>query len=140
MVDRAYLERVKGLEAKATPGKWFTVPYGDGDTIVIHSDDEMRIFFPPPPVGYSASPGSHGDPAQIRADMDFVAESRVAVPALVAEVERCWEALDKVRELSAAKEGLCPMRADLYDQLDAIFGVALNALREARAALPKEKS
>lgn len=78
----------EALAEKATKGAWFIVPYGDGDTFVVHSDDERRIFFPPLPVGYSATAGSLGDPAQIESDMKFIAASRTAIPSLIAEVKR----------------------------------------------------
>ena len=78
----------EALAEKATKGAWFIVPYGDGDTFVVHSDDEQRIFFPPLPVGYSATAGSLGDPAQIESDMKFIAASRTAIPSLIAEVKR----------------------------------------------------
>lgn len=90
------LSELERLEKAATPANWFTVPYGDGDTIVIHSDEESRVFFPPLPVGYSASPGSYGDPAVIKADMALIAAMRNALPRLLAEVRRARaEALEE---------------------------------------------
>lgn len=82
------LAELEALAEKATKGAWFIVPYGDGDTFVVHSDDEQRIFFPPLLVGYSATAGSLGDPAQIESDMKFIAASRTAIPSLIAEVKR----------------------------------------------------
>jgi len=83
----AIVAELRGLMEKATPGDWFTVPYGNGDSIVIHSSDEQRVFFPPVPVGYSATPGSNGDPAQIKADMELIAAMRNALPTLLDALE-----------------------------------------------------
>lgn len=32
-------------ETAFTPGPWTVVPYGDGDSLVIHSSDENRVCF-----------------------------------------------------------------------------------------------
>ena len=39
------LAELEALAEMATKGAWFIVPYGDGDTFVVHSDDEQRISF-----------------------------------------------------------------------------------------------
>lgn len=53
-----------------TPGPWTVEEYGDEDcpALVIHRDSENRICF-------MATPGSHGDPAQIVADARLIAKA-----------------------------------------------------------------
>ena len=63
---------------KHTPGPWTIEEYGDDDcpTLVIHRDTESRICF-------MATPGSHGDPAQITADARLIASAPELLEALV---------------------------------------------------------
>ncbi len=92
------VERLRELLSNATPAQWFIVPYGDGDSLVVHSDDEKRVFFPPVPVGYSASPGSTGDPAQIKADVELIVAARNCLPALLDEIERLRSSPDRAAQ------------------------------------------
>lgn len=115
------------LAEAATEGKWFIVRYGDGDSYVIHSDDERRIFFPPSPIGFSASPGSLGDPAQIKADMKFVAAARTAVPALLDEVERLEEiraAAQDVLDFDGGNRSKCYHAAKAFDARERLFALS----------------
>ncbi len=95
------VERLRELLSNATPAQWFIVPYGDGDSLVVHSDDEKRVFFPPVPVGYSASPGSTGDPAQIKADVELIVAARNCLPALLDEIERLRSSPDRAAIVEA---------------------------------------
>jgi hypothetical protein len=51
---------------KHTPGPWMIVRYGDGDSLVVHSNEDNRVCF-------MATPGSLGDPAMIEADANLIA-------------------------------------------------------------------
>jgi predicted DNA-binding ribbon-helix-helix protein len=60
--------------SKHMPGPWTIEEYGDDESpaLVIHRDSERRICF-------MATPGSHGDPAQIVADAHLI----IAAPDLL---------------------------------------------------------
>jgi hypothetical protein len=140
-VTAEQLAEWKRLAEKATEGGWFIVRYGDGDSYVIHSDDERRVFFPPSPIGFSATAGSLGDSAQIKADMKFVAASRTAVPALIAEVERLRDLVYRLSDALTdegpdwSSEGLARLRADAAHALPRV-----EWLQPYRAALPEESA
>lgn len=69
-------------ETKFTPGNWVVVPYGDGDQLVICSDDEnWRVAFMATP---GASPGAM---TKIRADANLLSASKELYEALNRIVE-----------------------------------------------------
>jgi hypothetical protein len=91
-----------------TPGPWTIEEYGDEErpALVIHRDSESRVCF-------MATPGSHGDPAQIAAD---------------------------ARLICAAPDLLAALRDVLAAYGDKTFGTAYameRALPNARAAIAK---
>ena len=62
---------------KHTPGPWTIVPYGDGDSLVIHADQsEWRICFMATP---GASPGAMG---RIEANARLIAAAPEMLEAL----------------------------------------------------------
>ena len=87
-----------------TPGPWTVVEYGDDDspTLVIHRDAESRVCF-------MATPGSHGDPAQIEADArliaaapDFMEATRVRIGKKAeASLRAMLEAMEAMEERDA---------------------------------------
>lgn len=66
-----------------TPGPWTIKRYGDGNSLVIHSNHVNRVCF-------MATPGSHGDPATIAADARLIA----AAPDMLAALEAAERAID----------------------------------------------
>lgn len=71
-----------------TKGPWTVERYGDGDSLVIHSNHVNRVCF-------MATPGSHGDPATIAADARLIA----AAPEL-------YEALKGLLNIVAESRGI----------------------------------
>lgn len=67
-------------------------------------------------------------------------EITLANARLIAAAPKMLAALLRVRDLSAAKDDLTPMCSDIYDQMDAIFGVAQNILREMGHAADTTKA
>lgn len=51
----AELEAIEARVNAATEGPWRIVKYGDGDSLVIHSDDDNRVCFMATPGGSQAS-------------------------------------------------------------------------------------
>lgn len=64
-------------EAKFTPGPWSIVPYGDGSSLVIHSDEDNRVCFMA--TASSDRPSSH---ASIRANARLIAAAPDLLEAL----------------------------------------------------------
>ena len=64
-----------------TPGPWTIVPYGDGDSLVIHSDDDNRVCFM----------ATHGGS---RAQWERIQENA----ALIAAAPDLYEALKAARQ------------------------------------------
>ena len=62
---------------KWTKGKWEVVRYGNGDSLVIHSDSETRVCF-------MATPGELGDPNAIAANAALIAAAPTMAEAAVA--------------------------------------------------------
>lgn len=69
--------------ADHTPGPWTIQRYGDGDSLVIHSDADNRVCF-------MATAGSYGDPAIIAADARLIA----AAPDLLAALRTLYREID----------------------------------------------
>jgi len=56
-------------EQRHTPGPWTVVPYGDGDSLVVHSDNEHRVCF-------MSTPGeSPGAMQKIKANAQLISAS-----------------------------------------------------------------
>lgn len=92
-------EQIARIEARlnaATPGPWTIVRYGDGDSLVLHSDSDNRVCF-------MATPGSHGDPAKIAADARLIARAREDIPALIATVRALKAECETLRELETLR-------------------------------------
>lgn len=99
-------------EVNFTPGNWIVVPYGDGDQLVICSDDEnWRIAFMATPGG---SPGAM---EKIRADANLLAASK-----------DLYEALDRADWLLRA---ICGQDGNYPDERE-IIAAARSALSKAR--------
>ncbi len=64
------------------------------------------------PVGYSATPGSLGDPAQIKADTTFIVGAHNDLPALLSDLSR------KEAEIAARQTRLVTLEAAIMDLLD----------------------
>jgi len=100
-----------------TPGPWTIEEYGDEDcpALVIHRDTESRVCF-------MATPGSHGDPAQIAADAHLIA----AAPEML-------YALRNVQKLiaEAAMTGFNCNNGDWAERLFASQQVTSAAVRKA---------
>jgi hypothetical protein len=65
-----------------TPGRWHIVPYGDGSSLVIHSDEQNRVCFMA--TASSDRPTSH---ASIRANARLIAAAPALYDALKAIVQ-----------------------------------------------------
>ena len=63
------------MGAKHTPGPWWVVSYGDGDSLVIHHTEDDRVCF-------MAMPGRRGSMADIRANARLI----VAAPDMLEEL------------------------------------------------------
>lgn len=79
LTERA--KRILELVGKATPAPWTIERYGDDEcpSLVMHSDSESRVCF-------MATPGSHGDPARIKADAKLIRAARNDAPALIRDL------------------------------------------------------
>ena len=93
---RTHLAQWKRLAEEATEGPWEAArnrPVSGSDFYSVDAGDEIV-----------ASPGLVPDRAgpQASADVDFIAASRQAVPALIAEVEALRAERDAAREFAAA--------------------------------------
>lgn len=91
------------MTASYTPGPWSIERYGDGDTIVIHSNHVSRVCF-------MATPGSHGDPAKIKADAHLI----VAAPDLLSAckaIVSAWEGKSGMGTLYEMPRALSLVRA-----------------------------
>ena len=91
------------MSEKHTPGPWTVERYVDGDSLVIHSNDENRVCF-------MATPGSWGDPAKIEADARLIA----AAPELLAAL--C--------EVAVLGSGKCVIGKPLADMVRAAIAKA----------------
>jgi hypothetical protein len=58
-----------------TPGPWEILRYGDGDSLVIHSDDDTRVCF-------LATPGKLGNFAEIKGNARLIAAAPDMLEAL----------------------------------------------------------
>lgn len=115
MADREAEQACAGAP-RWTPGPWVVTPYGDGDSLVIHSGDEWRVCF-------MATPGdSPGAMARIEANARLIA----AAPELAEVVETL---LSYVRDVINGHL----VDADGEDLTD----LARADLKSARAALAK---
>ena len=86
-------DELKGF--RGTPGEWAVVPYGDGDSLVIHADEETRVCF-------MATPGGGlGDHLRISANGRLIAQSyQLALLAQeLADFEVSIHALTKMADL-----------------------------------------
>ncbi|WIW89324.1 hypothetical protein K3M67_04940 [Sphingobium sp. V4] len=82
------IQELRSLIAKATPGPWEVVKYGDGDSLVIHdARGDWRVCF-------MATPGSNGDMSSIKANADFIAMSRTHIEALLDRLEAAERGVD----------------------------------------------
>lgn len=104
-------------ESKFTPAPWSIVPYGDGSSLVIHSDEDNRVCFMA--TASSDRPSSH---ASIRANARLIA----AAPELFEQHEANIADLQMLRR--AIEEG-DPM-TELLIRVD-------DLLKFSRAALAK---
>lgn len=98
MITQEQLEQWKALAAAATPGPWSVGPWGNG----VKAGNE-----------YVANCGADN----YRADADFIATARAAVPALVLELEA---ANRRVAELERLR--LEHTNSEVFDKLDALAG------------------
>ena len=90
-----------------TKGPWEIVRYGDGDSLVIHSDDVNRVCF-------MATPGSHGDPAKIEADARLISAAPDLLEALQSIArQELPEDTSVDRQLDADFEGACEIMIKL---------------------------
>lgn len=82
------IDELKAALAKATPGEWFVVSYGDGDSLVICKDaaGEHRIAFMATP-SCRDSVEREKTWREIRADANLIAMLKSTAPALIAELE-----------------------------------------------------
>lgn len=79
-----------------TPGPWSIVPYGDGSSLVIHSDSDNRVCFMA--TASSDRPTSH---AAIRANAALIAAAPVlyeALSNLIIAADTMLRHVDVVRE------------------------------------------
>lgn len=95
---------------KHTPGPWHVVPYGDGGSLVICSDEagDWRIAFMATPSGYKA------ERDEIKANAH-----------LIASAPEMYEALER----TVNHFGILP---DDMTTPDSVIGQARSALRKAR--------
>lgn len=76
-------------EAKHTPGPWSIVRYGDGSSLVIHSDEDNRVCFMA--TASQDRPSSH---ASIRANARLI----VAAPAMFEALKDAERAIASLPE------------------------------------------
>lgn len=106
-------------EANFTPGPWTIEEYGDDEApaLVIHRDSESRVCF-------MATPGSHGDPAQIEADARLIA----AAPDML-------ETLQKIRALvHVPTPSKTPAYTHFQRDFDQIRALTADAIAKATGA------
>ncbi len=86
-----------------TSDSWAVVRYGDGDSLVIHYDDDNRVCF-------MATPGrnAEADLARIQTTAAFIVACQPsAVLALLARTQRAESERDAARALNAAMSDRC---------------------------------
>ena len=109
-----------------TPGPWSIVPYGDGSSLVIHSDEDNRVCFMA--TASSDRPSSH---ASIRANARLIA----AAPELF-EALRELVAIRTIKDkLEEPNNGEWPDMAALRERTDAAWASARAALLKASPEL-----
>lgn len=116
-------------ETEFTPGNWIVVPYGDGDQLVICSDDEnWRIAF-------MATPGrSPGAMEKIKADANLLAASKDLYACLAA----CDAAIRDIKKAFGAP-GDYGYGTPQGDSLFHAYKIAIDARRALARARGKEK-
>lgn len=92
------------VEGKWTKGPWRIVPYGDGDSLVIHdARDHWRICF-------MATPGeSPGAMQEIEANATLIAAAPdllEALKELTDNIERAWPSLSHLGPLVKARSAI----------------------------------
>ena len=110
------LDALKALADAATPGPWEEVAES-GEWWITSASDETASLYVIPDTGLTN-----------QADVDFIAASRTAVPALIAEVERlqvAWSAehdayIRADEQARMARREVERLRAELADYADAI--------------------
>lgn len=115
-MTEAELTRLEALAAAATPGPW-----NNQGVIVLAGEDTCiaRLWLTHPAKGSEETNAA------------FIAASRKAVPALVAEVRRLREALTNIKNLP----GELNLSNYNSDDVDALNNAHIEAFQIARAAL-----
>lgn len=91
-----------------TPGPWHIVRYGDGSSLVIHSDEENRICFMA--TASSDRPTSHG---AIRANAALIANAPDLYDVCVLLVEAQTGTIDGAFRLSVLNDAVAKARVAL---------------------------
>lgn len=137
MITPEQIAEWKDAAEKATPGPWFMHdfanplvsrdPCAQDVTVSCASPDHIEVAH--------MSGGLYGYKgiSQAQADAHFIALSREAVPALIAEVERLREALTEISTARfGAQSSCCDIRGlskdDLWRLVDAVDETARKAL------------
>jgi hypothetical protein len=135
----AELTRLKEICEKATPGPWFVakLPWDDRST-AIYGNRELSIGPSNDPHGARLITDCdvtmewiEGEPdgsIEDRFNAAFIAEARTALPALIAEVERLREALEKIAEQPNRMGLLADEIVDAYPDIEETWALAREAL------------
>ncbi len=113
-------------ESKFTPGPWSIVPYGDGSSLVIHSDEDNRVCFMA--TASSDRPSSH---ASIRANARLIAAAPdllEALQAITLSADNLLRLVDELRERGEVDHWQSIQCADLAADLNTANAALSRAL------------
>jgi hypothetical protein len=132
------LSRLKALAEAATPGPWDVYSETIADKSAATAEFDYQVQNTEPFVGRvfmlngdGKCPAITGCGPTSEANAAFIAASRKAVPALVAEVRRLREALTNIKNLP----GELNLSNYNSDDVDALNNAHIEAFQIARAAL-----